>query len=607
MLTIVCLAAKGQYDNNWQFGNLAGLNFNSTPPAPLTGGQSTCTDNNAAISDNAGNLLFYTDGSTVWDKNNNIMPNGTGLIGSFTAGQCAVIVPIPCSSTQYVIFHVTEYSSPGYLHYTVVDMSLNSGLGDVVTTQKNVSLGSGCTEKLCAYYNPNGNYYWLVTHKWQSDQFFAFKVDAGTIATTSVTTAIGTVHSCGVYSGTHDAMGQLTISPDGQKLVNALTCSDKFELFDFDINTSVLSNSITIAGNGGSAWGTAFSPDSKKLYTDAIFGSSIYQYDLSSNNQTIIQASLYTVYTYTGSGYIFGYLQLGPDGKIYTPRPMSSWLSVVNTPNLAGAACTFSYSGLQIPGSSLNWGLSRSATNIAARATQFSLTATSNSITCFGFSNGSASAITPSMSGNYSYLWMPGNYITQTVSGLSPGIYTVQASNACASNSAIVTVTQPAPLSLIVSPDKFICRNQTAILSSTVSGGTPTYSYTWSNNNFSPTTNVMPFNTTTYTLNITDANGCNSTACTTVSVVICDGILSYTDPKNDVTIFPSISSNMVNIASPSQSISKVICQGTSGQLLPIIFEAERNRVNLETLEVGLYYLRFYLADGRQCVKKVIKE
>ena len=69
--------------NHWYFGRNAGLDFSSGSPSIATGGQTFTDEGVASISDNNGNLLFYTEGTTVWDKNQSIMPNGTGLFGSF--------------------------------------------------------------------------------------------------------------------------------------------------------------------------------------------------------------------------------------------------------------------------------------------------------------------------------------------------------------------------------------------------------------------------------------------------------------------------------------------------------------------------------------------
>ncbi len=607
ILFFISFTIKSQYNNNWQFGIQAGLNFSTTPPTSLTTGQSQCYDNNSSISDNNGNLLFYTDGSTVWDKNNSVMPNGSGLVGSFTAGQCAVIIPIPCSNTKYVIFHVTDFSNPGYLNYTVVDMSLNSGLGDVVVSQKNMSLGSGWTEKLCAYYDPTGNCYWLLTHKWMSNQFVAFKVDASTIATTSVVSGIGSVLNCGTVGGAHDAMGQLTISPDGSKVINALTCQDKFELFDFNSSTGALSNSISLNGNANNAFGTAFSSDSKKLYVSAIFGSQIFQYDLTSNNQSNIQSSLFSVYNTMVGGYSFGYLELGPDGKIYVPRPNSSWLSVVNSPNLSGASCTFSYSGKQIGSASLKWGLSRIAYNIQSNsASTFSLSNQTNSVSCFNLSNGSAT-IMPSPAGSYSYTWSPGNFTTQSVSSLSSGIYTVNVYNGCWSNSVSILVNQPTILNLIVSQPQTICREQSALLSSTLSGGTPAYSYTWTNGSNFSGTSVSPITLTVYTLTIMDANGCIANAVTTVSVETCDFISKNISENENLIVFPSQSNGEYNIKSVFNKIIKVECFNLLGQQIELDSKDGYSKLSIIDDSKGLFLFKIYTESRSVILRRVLKE
>jgi hypothetical protein len=356
------LSSYSQRSNIWYFGIHNGINFNTNPPS-LLGGQSANYDYTSTMSDNQGNLLFYTDGISVWNKLHVIMPNGSGLVGSISAGQCALIIPIPSDPNKYVIFHVTQFANPGYLNYSVVDMSLDGGLGDVVQNKKNISLGTGWTEKICAYYNASGNNYWVVVHKDQSDQFVSFNVTSSTIATQSVVSAIGSVHYCGAGTGPHDAMGQITISPDGSKLINALTCQDKFELFDFDLLTGGLSNSISIPGNGDNAWGTAFSPDNKKLYLDGIFAQSVFQYDLTNYNQIAINASKFAVATVTASGYNFAYMELAPNGKIYVAKPNVSSLATINSPDNLGAGCNFSINGQTLTGT-CQWGLSRIAFNI---------------------------------------------------------------------------------------------------------------------------------------------------------------------------------------------------------------------------------------------------
>ncbi len=330
------------------------------------------------------------------------MPNGSGLIGHGTAGQCALIIPIPCNESLYVIFHTTEFSSPGNLNYTVVDMSLNGGLGDVVVAQKNISLGSGWTEKLCAIYNPNDNSYWLLTHRWGNNEFVAFKINSSSIATQSVVSTVGSAHNCGTYSAAHDAMGQLTISKDGTKIANALTCQDKFELFDFNLASGVVSNPIVLAGESNKAWGTAFSPNGKVLYTNSIFGQEIFQYNLSVYTQASITASKYSLLSVGSAGYNFGYMELGPNNKLYITRPSNNSLAIIHQPNLLGSLCIPDLIGQSLGSSNSMHGVSRTAYNIPSTLTlSINISSTTNTI-CFGES------VSINASGANNYNWSTG-------------------------------------------------------------------------------------------------------------------------------------------------------------------------------------------------------
>src|SRR4030095_14363471 len=101
----------------------------------------------ASISDSVGNLLFYTDGVTVWNKFHNVMANGNNLHGGYSSSQSALIIKQPGSDSLYYIFTVGEMGSYGF-QYSVVDMSLQSGNGEVIL--KNVPVINSATEKLTA-------------------------------------------------------------------------------------------------------------------------------------------------------------------------------------------------------------------------------------------------------------------------------------------------------------------------------------------------------------------------------------------------------------------------------------------------------------------------
>tara|TARA_R110000868_G_scaffold131418_2_gene341459 strand:+ start:12265 stop:12708 length:444 start_codon:yes stop_codon:yes gene_type:complete len=98
--------------NIWYFGNHAGLNFNSGSPVVLADGQLNTREGCSTISNAAGQLLFYTDGIKVWNKNHQLMPNGIDLMGDPSSTQSAIIVPKPGNPDVYYIFTVTELAYP---------------------------------------------------------------------------------------------------------------------------------------------------------------------------------------------------------------------------------------------------------------------------------------------------------------------------------------------------------------------------------------------------------------------------------------------------------------------------------------------------------------
>jgi len=83
--------SQGEF-NNWYFGNKAGISFNSGSPECLKDGQMAVTHANVSVSDSLGNLLFYSDGQTVWNRNHQTMPNGTGLHGGIGQDQTVNVI-----------------------------------------------------------------------------------------------------------------------------------------------------------------------------------------------------------------------------------------------------------------------------------------------------------------------------------------------------------------------------------------------------------------------------------------------------------------------------------------------------------------------------------
>src|SRR5262249_20065706 len=128
---------------HWFFGTLAGLDFSSGSPVVVSGAINT-NEGTASISDSLGNLLIYTDGVNVYNRNNAQMPNGSGLFGDASTTQ-TIIVPNPGSSNIFYIFTIDDEGGPDGLNVSTVDMSLQGGNGAV--TLKNFHLRDLMTEK----------------------------------------------------------------------------------------------------------------------------------------------------------------------------------------------------------------------------------------------------------------------------------------------------------------------------------------------------------------------------------------------------------------------------------------------------------------------------
>lgn len=357
-LSFASLAQKEK--NTWYFGDHAGLDFNSGIPVAITNGSMFTYDNCTSVSDNiTGNILFYSNGVDVWNSNHSVMPNGSGLLGNTTGGNSAFAVKQPGSNSLYYLFTNDAYAGSNGLRYSIVDMTLSAGLGDITTT-KNIQLLYPCTEKVCAVLHNNMQDIWIIVHGWNNDEFYAYLLSNTGLNATPVVSQIGSVHSGGTL-GTYNSMGQIAASPDGFKIGLAIFDMNQFELFDFNRTTGVLSNAV-ILPNYSKSWGIEFSGSGSKIYTSQWGGSSastIRQFDISSFNQSSILASESIIGTATSPdpNYKAGYMQRGPDDKIYVAKFASTYLAVINLPNNTGIACNFVDNGIDLNGKKSQAGL----------------------------------------------------------------------------------------------------------------------------------------------------------------------------------------------------------------------------------------------------------
>jgi hypothetical protein len=193
------------------------------------------------------------------------MLNGFGLLGHYSATQGSIIIPYPGNCNLFFIFTL-DGKENGFVNgcrYSIVDISLQNGLGEVTT--KNVLLYGPSSEKLTAVKHGNGSDIWVITHKMFTNSFYTYRVSVTGIDTVPVISSIGLP-----FNSVFDAIGQMKTSPDGRRLAYVTLVNKIAEIFDFDNSTGIVSNPITIPASKftviGGLYGLEFSPSSGKLY-----------------------------------------------------------------------------------------------------------------------------------------------------------------------------------------------------------------------------------------------------------------------------------------------------------------------------------------------------
>lgn len=339
---------------NWLFDGNAGITFNpiktGATPTIITG-ETNSPEGCASISDSEGNLLFYTNGETVFTKNNTVMLNGTGLSSSGTSTQSSIIVPQP-ETQKYYVFTTDYNNNPNGFEYSIVNMELEDGEGSVET--KNVKLiASSMTEKVTACSHSTEDAYWVITHTSGDSKYYSYKL-SNTSLSGPVISDTGSTHNT--------ARGYMKTSIDGSKIVSLLYDEDKIDVGDFNAEDGTISNILTLTGvtYDVGPYGLEFSSDSSKFYVSDGAGEKLYQFDLTYDNARDMVINMIELPSISGAS--LGALQMGADEKIYIADSGNSNLHVIHRPNGLGVQCNlkindFPLTSSTITGITSEWGL----------------------------------------------------------------------------------------------------------------------------------------------------------------------------------------------------------------------------------------------------------
>lgn len=343
-----------QRHNNWCFGSHAGITFNGGVATALGGSAMNAFECNTSISDLNGQTLFYTDGTVVFDSNNMPMPNGTTLHGSTSSAQGALVVPVPGNGLRYYLFTVPsqggETSVADHMTYSVIDMSLNNGNGDVFLL--NIPLVDRPTEQLTATYHANGRDVWVLTRILDSDAWYAYPITCSGIGEPVVSHAGLPVQSS-APDDTQASLGSMDVSRTGEHIASVWNDypgeTSFLEIVNFDNATGQVSGGLftyhpSPAGSN-TGYGVAFSPDASKLYWSEFSfpNSRLWQYDATAADPFSTEQLIADETT------MFGALELGPDDKLYMCRwDASQYIARVDQPNATGGACGFVLDGVAV-------------------------------------------------------------------------------------------------------------------------------------------------------------------------------------------------------------------------------------------------------------------
>ncbi|WPP50641.1 T9SS type B sorting domain-containing protein [Catalinimonas niigatensis] len=338
---------------NWYFGDYAGIQFSSCTSTALTDSEMYAEEGTAVMSDSDGNLLFYTNGLSIWNHQHQVMENGKlplhwkiqNEYDSTTTTQAALIVPDPGEEKQYYVFLTSPRSgniSDGRFCYVKVDMAANDGTGKVLSSP--ICLADSLTERLTAVHHANGKDIWVMTQSFETAEILAFLVNEEGI---NLPIKSPTGKNFTRTTTRENATGQMKVSPDGKKLAYtywepAMTYfyQNYIGVMDFDATTGKATNPsfAEIRLMQELYFGIEFSPQSSYLYVSS--NRKVMQFSINPSDNTLTnRTELYDFGEVSPVASTRHSLQLAPNGYIYVAN--NFYLDAILYPDLAGKSATY--------------------------------------------------------------------------------------------------------------------------------------------------------------------------------------------------------------------------------------------------------------------------
>lgn len=327
LLTSMLFAQKEAW--KWYFEQYNGLDFSGDTVKYLTGCQFGENESSSSICDTNGNMLFYSNGITLYNRYNKVVKNGNGL--GFPLGlpnetssyQGTLLLKHPDNDSLIYLFSTDNQGRGGGLVYAIIKVHGNKDSGEVL--QKKIKLISPINEPINAVNHSNGRDIWIVCHSYAQDYFYSFLLSKNGVISCPIITQIGAYH----YESGGDAQVALKFAPSGKLITQHQRLWGNTETFYFNnedgsLVDTLYNNPLNIA------FGFEFSPNSRYLYVRQA-DSGLIQIDMNLKTKTRLTAFNQIKLPIQ--------MQKGPDGKIYGAIYKSRDLFVINEPNKPGDSC----------------------------------------------------------------------------------------------------------------------------------------------------------------------------------------------------------------------------------------------------------------------------
>ena len=322
------------------------------------------------INDKKGDILFYTNGFDIYDKNNKKVKNSVNynyqdgvikIIWGARRLQNCLILPKPTSEDTFFLFHkVTKtFYKPTYRSLSdgmyITKIYAKDTVTNTIYKQHKISDDTLNYNELTAVRHANGIDWWIINPKDDSNVYCTFLLTHDTIEGPFYQ-SIGKSASF-----SNNFRSQSVFSPDGKKFARSRGTNDGVYIFDFDRKSGLLSKPIfqdSLGGDQYTHYSCCFSSNSRYLYVSSAY--LVYQYDMQASDvlkSRVIAAEWDGKLVEFNLPTPIGKMMLGPDCRIYCATSAATrYMHVINKPNIKGQGCDVKQRGLTMP-TYIAWGV----------------------------------------------------------------------------------------------------------------------------------------------------------------------------------------------------------------------------------------------------------